>query len=320
MTAKQRERLRFRAAPAAGLLLLCFFWSVGSLRSDLFPDLVPSSLPPMERQAAPFAMLAVAAALFSLLRRAERPDRPQLLASVLVGLGLFVAPAVSFSIAREWVGNLTQVALFSITPVFAIVFEPYIGSRDFVLPIRGGLLAALAAVAGTLCVIPAGAPTSIRTGSAFLAVILAAACVAAANCLAVKVAAESTRESFAPLVTIAVTAAATGLAVLGALTERAIWHWHTIAPELAWSATAELPGLLLLFWLMRRMSAVRMTTRFVLTPLMASLIGLALLRPTVELRAGAGLLLMAAGAGWVLFAPQDIPESETSPLHLNRPS
>jgi drug/metabolite transporter (DMT)-like permease len=177
MTAKQRERVRFRAAPAAGLLLLCFFWSVGSLRSDLFPDLVPSSLPPMERQAAPFAMLAVAAALFSV----EWPDRPQLLASVLVGLGLFVAPAVSFSLAREWVGNLTQVALFSITPVFAIVFEPYIGNRDFVLPIRGGLLAALAAVAGTLCVIPAGAPTSIRTGSAFLAVILAAACVAAAN-------------------------------------------------------------------------------------------------------------------------------------------
>ena len=73
-------------------------------------------------------------------------------------------------------------------------------------------------------------------------------------------------------------------------------------------------------WLMRRMSAGRMTTRFVLTPLMASLIGLVLLRPTVELRAGVGLLMMAAGAGWLLFAPQDNQESETSPLNLNRPS
>ena len=310
---------RIKVAPAAGLLLLCFLWSVGSLRADLFPGMIPGILPPMERQAAPFAWLAVAAGLFSILRGLEWPKGRQLLASVLVGLGLFVAPAVSFCIAKDWVGNLTQVALFSITPVFAFVFEPYIGGRDLVSQVRGGMPAALAAVVGTLCAIQIGTPSSMRAAAGFCTVILAVACVAAANCVAVKMAAELDRKSIAPMAAIAASVAVVGLAVLSGFTEQPVWRMDALGPELAWSAGAELPGLLMLFWLMRRMSAVRMTTRFVLTPLMASLIGLALLRPEVTLRAGLGLAMMAVGAGWLLCAPLDRPP-ETSPLRLDRRS
>lgn len=307
---------RIKVTPAAGLLFLCFLWSLASLRSDLVPNLLPNLLPPIERQALPFVLLALSGALFSFLRGAEWPQPRRFRGAVLIGLGLFVVPAVAIYWAEQYISDLTIVALFSLTSVFAVVQEPYIGRGDTLEP-RGSLLAALAAVVGTLCVIPAGSPDSIRAGSAFCAVILAAACVAAANCLAVAVAAESTGKSLAPLTAIAAMTAVAGLVVLSALTERAVWHWHALALELAWSAAAELPGLLLLFWLMRRMSAARMTTRFVLTPLMASLIGLALLRPTVSLRAGVGLLLMATGAGWLLFAPQDNPEPGTSPLHLD---
>lgn len=305
-----------KVTPAAGLLLLCFLWSLASLRPDLFPNLLPNLLPPLESQALPFALLGLSAALFSFVRGAGWPQPRQIRSAVLIGLGLFVAPAVAFYLSKEYVSDLTVVALFSLTPVFAVVLEPHIG-RGVAPEPRGGLLAALAAVVGTLYVIPAGAPNSIRSGSAFCAVILAAACVAATNCLAVTVAAESTKQSFAPLAAIAATTAVAGLGVLSALTEVSVWQWHELAPELAWSAAAEFPGLLLLFWLMRRMSAARMTTRFVLTPLMASLIGLVLLRPTVELRAAVGLLLMAAGSGWLLFAPQDNPETGTSPLRLD---
>ena len=307
---------RFKVSPLAGLLLLCFLWSVASLRSDLFPGLTPDSLPPIERQALSFALLAVAAALFSLLRKAQWPDRRRFLAAVLVGLGLFIAPAVSFCFAKEWVGNLTQVALFSITPVFAVVFEPYIDSRASASQSRGGLLAALAAVVGTLRVIPAGAPNSIVVAGAFCVVILAAACVAAANCLAVNTAAQLAQQSIAPMAAIAALSAVGGLVLLSALFERPAWRLNALGPELAWSAVAELPELLLLFWLMRRMSAVRMTTRFVVTPLMASLIGLVLLRPAVGLRAGAGLILMAAGAGWLLFAPET-SGPDALPLNLD---
>lgn len=321
MIEKRRGIAQFKVTPTAGLLLMCFLWSVASLRSDLFPGLNPSILPPIERQALTFALLAVAAPLFSLSRGAKWPIRREFLASVVVGLGLFVAPAVSFCLAKQWIGNLTQLALFSITPVFAVVFEPYIGSRDTVSQSSGGLLAALAAVVGTLCVIPAGAPNSIEASSAFCIVILAAACVAAANCLAVNLATKPTKaqlsqKSIAPVATIAAFTAFAGLALLSALFELPVWRWNVLGPELAWSAVAELPELLLLFRLMRCISAVRMTTRFIVTPLMASLIGLVLLRPSVGLRAGAGLILMAVGAGWLLFAPETSGPDEL-PLNLD---
>ena len=52
-----------------------------------------------------------------------------------------------------------------------------------------------------------------------------------------------------------------------------------------WTAAVELPALVLLFWLMRRMSAVRMTTRFVVTPLIVNMVGPIVLRPSMR-RAG----------------------------------
>jgi drug/metabolite transporter (DMT)-like permease len=299
------------------LLFLCFLWAVASLRSDLFPGLAPATLPPVERQALTFALLAIVAALFSLLHRSEWPRGPRLVASVIAGLGLFVAPALSFSIAKEWIGNLTQVALFSITPVFAIVFEPYIGTRDTVSQSRGSLLAALAAVVGTLCLIPADAPNSIETAGAFCVLLLAAAAVAAANCVAVNTATHL--NSLDPMAAIAALTAVAVLAPMSAFTEQPLLRMSALGPELAWSAIAEVPELLLLFWLMRRMTAARMTTRFVLTPLMASLIGLLLLRPSVGPRAGIGMILMAAGAAWLLLAPEN-STPDPPPLNLGRPS
>jgi drug/metabolite transporter (DMT)-like permease len=78
-----------------------------------------------------------------------------------------------------------------------------------------------------------------------------------------------------------------------------------IGSDLAWLVLVTLPGLLLLFWLMRRMSAARMTTRFVLAPWLAVLAGIALERPALTARMILGLVLMIAGAGWLLLVPED---------------
>jgi len=86
-------------------------------------------------------------------------------------------------------------------------------------------------------------------------------------------------------------------------------------PELAWSAAVGLPALLLLFWLMHRMSAVGMTTRFVVAPLITALFGVALFRPEVSLRDLLGFVLIAAGAGYLLFASDEEPDSPS--LRLN---
>jgi hypothetical protein len=139
--------------------------------------------------------------------------------------------------------------------------------------------------------------------------------VAAANCAAVRLARTCQTRTIASIAAIAGIAAAAGLAIASALAQRAACSWDVLLPELG-HATIQLPGLLLLFWLMRRMSAARMTTRFVLAPLMAILIGIALEQPSVGLRAWVGVLLVAAGAGWLLFAPDEEPGPGSSSLSL----
>ena len=88
-------------------------------------------------------------------------------------------------------------------------------------------------------------------------------------------------------------------------------------PQLVWAVVVDLPALLLLFWLMRRMSATRMTTRFLIAPLMTNLMDLALLRPVVSGRAGLGLVLVAGSAGWLLLAREDEPEAGSTLLKLD---
>jgi len=297
----------------AALLLLCFLWSLGSLRIDLLPVLDNHTLPPMEKQALPLAFLAITASLLAITKRRRWPQRRQVFTAILIGLGLFVVPALLVSLSNQGISELTRVALFSLVPVFTVVLEPHVSGTTGQQR-RGALIAALIAVGGTLCIFPAQVPNSITAAAAFGAVVLAAACIGAANCFAVTAATES------PITTTAAIAGITALAsfaMLGPFVERETWTWHGIGPELAWSAVVGLPALLLLFWLMSRMSAVRMTTRFVIAPLMTALIGIALFRPEVSLRDILGFVLIAAGACWLLFAPDEEPDDASQRLKLN---
>ncbi|MGB6193264.1 MAG: hypothetical protein WBF42_12425, partial [Terracidiphilus sp.] len=137
---------------------------------------------------------------------------------------------------------------------------------------------------------------------------------AVANCRAVLLAEKA--QTMAPAIAIASGTAAVGFAVASALTEHAAWRASGV--EMGWIIVPTTLATLLLFWLMRRMNAAAMTTRYVIAPLIANLIGLALLRPTVSLRAGLGLALIAAGAGSLLLARNGKPENIDAPqtLHL----
>jgi len=73
-------------------------------------------------------------------------------------------------------------------------------------------------------------------------------------------------------VTTAAASASVGLLAASAIVEHQ--QWQSIRPDLlsaAWLAAVEVPALWLLFWLMRHMSATRMTTRFLLAPLIAGI-------------------------------------------------
>ena len=300
----------------AALLLLCFLLALSAMRSDLFPVSVANPAPQLEREAVPFALMALMATLLAVASKARRPPRSQVQSSILIGMGLFVAPALLLFASHGFVSAFTRVALFSLVPVFAVAFEPHIGA-GLASQSRGSLLAALLAMAGTLFVFSLTLPSSIESGAAFAAVIVAAACVAAANCYAVRVASALPRDGLAPLAAIAGVAAALGLLVASATTERLTWRLSLTGSNFAWLALVSVPSLFLLFWLMPRMTATRMTTRFVIAPLIAILIAMALDRPSVGLRTWAGLLLAAAGAAWILFAPDEPPAPSSPTFNLN---
>jgi len=315
MAARFPIQAKLGRAALPALLLLSFLLALGAMRSDLFPDSAAGVLPPMEREALPFALLACASTLFAIARKAKWPRGLQLRSTIAVSLGLFVVPALLVYASANWVSAYTRVALFSLTPVFAVVFEPHIegGAPS---QQRGGLLASLAAVVGAFCIFPVDLPLSPQAGLAFAAVIAASACGAAANCHAVRLACILPRGAFAPMAALASASAATGLAAAGAITQGLTFPWTAIHSELLWSALVALPGLFLLFWLMPRMTATRITTRFLLAPLIAILISIALDRPKVEPRVGLGILLITAGAAWLLFSPDHESGADTSLLGL----
>jgi drug/metabolite transporter (DMT)-like permease len=307
------EGKRKNVLALSGLLLLCLLWAVDSVRPDLFPASARPTLPPFERQGLQFGLFALGTAAIALARGAHWPPRQLLLKCTLVGLGLFVVPSLLVHLSEGRVSALTRVALFSLTPLFAVVFEPYLGRSEQVR--AGSMVTALAAVVGTLLVFPVDVPGSVAAGGAFCAVIAATACAAAANCLGVLVACQASKRSFAAMIAIAGGVSAAGFASLSVLTEHAVWNWTLLQGEFAWTAVLGWPALLLLFWLMRRISAVAMTTRFLIAPLFTNLIGLLLLRPNVTLRSGLGLGLVAFGAGWLLL--KGVDRSEFSSVTLN---
>lgn len=300
------------ALATGGLLLLCLLWAWDSLRSDLPAGSARElSVSPLLKEAMLLGMFAVLAGLAALLRRAQWPRSTTIAMTVLVGLGLFVVPVVLITFGRDSIDDPARVALFSLTPVFTVVFEPHF--RSNAPEQRGTLPAALVAVAGTLLVFPLDIPRSSASGFAMCGVLVSAASVGAANCLGVRIASQPTRGLGLAFPTVV-----TGTAALciGALALGMPQFAGARVPLDAWSAP-DLVALALLFWLMHRMSAVRMTTRFLIAPLLANLIGIAILHPGVHLRGWTGLLLIALGSVWLLFAPEDEPDQTRSSLGIH---
>jgi drug/metabolite transporter (DMT)-like permease len=295
---------RIGMPPALGLLLLSALWALGSLRSDLFPQFGADPLTHTQADAALFCIFAVVAACMAVVRRVEFPRGPAAWTSAGIGLGLFVVPAAVVAWAQGSLSTLDRVAVFSLTPVFAVVLEPHLQGSN---PARGkaALGAALAAVAGILCIFPLQIPGSLRAGMALLALLAAAIGIAAANCIAVRLALRVADRSTLPMAAQAAGASGICFAAAAFFAPRNPWNWSGLASQCLGLLLFDLPALFLLFWLMRRLAASRMTARFLLAPLITVLAGMALEFPALSARAWLGIALLAGGAGWLVFAPAE---------------
>jgi drug/metabolite transporter (DMT)-like permease len=302
---------RPRLHPSIALLLLSTLWAMNTLLPGLLPNLIPgaSTLPASAKLFLPCSLLAFAATAWALVHRRRWPTHKQILPPILTGLGLFVAPYLLMSLPKPGINPYTQTVLLTLVPVFCLILEPHILSRP-TQPSRLALPAALAAVFGAICVFPFQFPNSPATTLSFCAAMLAVISIATATCLATG-ASGIAPSSFAA---IANATAAIGLALTSLFHGPPIWSWRPGLPELLWPLAVDLPALLILFWLFRRTSATRTATRYLFTPLLAILAGAALLHLPLTPRTCAGLLLLAIGATYLLFAPAAEPDSTTLSL------
>ncbi len=300
----------------AALLALSFLWSLDSLRADLLPYRWQSdSASTLSGQALRLAVLAIEAAIIARITRSPRVRRRDTVQAALIGLGLFAAPALILHFAAPFVPDLTRTALFALTPIFAVVLEPYLGRAD-ANQSHSALLAVLVALTGVLSIFPVDAPVTPRAAFGFLAIVFAAACIAAVNCAAVRLASVEDAPSPAATAAIATAAAAVAICLASPFAAATALSASALIPDLLWTTLIDLPALLLLFGLMHRLTAARMTLRFILAPLFAGVFGLILFRPPVSLRSLAGLALMALGAAWMLLTRDSDSETAESTLHL----
>lgn len=313
--------LRAGLVPPLGLLLLSMLWAFGWLLPDLLPQSGADLFSLPLRQAVLFSAFAATSASISWLRRLEFPRGRRAWACAGIGVGLFVIPAAAAAFARGWISNLDEVAVLCLTPVFAVVLEPYL--QD--CPPRKGraaLAGALVAVSGILCVFPLQVPGSPGAGAALLALVAAAFILAAANCIAVRVAGIVPGRSILPMAALAGAASALCFVLAAAVTPRTAWNASALRIYLLRLLLVDVPSLFLLFWLLRRLSASRISARFLVAPLFAMIAGAALEQSRPPLRGLLGIVLLAGGSGWLVFAPAESGTEELSPLDaspLHRP-
>lgn len=245
MRPRRTERTPVGLSPASGLLLLSSLWAVAWLRTDLIPQFGAETLSPVQGQAALFSVFAAVAASTAVARHVEFPRGRRAWACASIGVGLFVVPAVLATYAQGWVSKLDQVAVFSLTPVFAVILEPYLhdsATRQG----KAALASTLAAVAGILLLFPLDIPGSFRAGAALCALLAAALVVAATNCLAVRLAHHIAGRSTLPIAALAGGASAICFAA-AAVRPHATWRWNALPTQLLGLLLIDFPALFLLF-------------------------------------------------------------------------
>jgi len=304
MKLRPTKRTRAEWSSALGLLLLSALWAVAGLRMELNPHLGANTLSPAQSQTALFFVFAAVTAAIAVARRAEFPRGRRALACAGVGVGLFVIPAAVAAWTQGWVSDLDRVVIFSLTPVFTVVLEPYLqGSPP--RQAKAALAGALAAVAGILLLVPVDFPGSFRAGAALCALVATACGIAVTNCFAVRLARDLAGCSVMPFAALAGATGAVCFSTAAAFTPHSAWRWSAQPTQLLVQLVIDLPALFLLFWLMRRLAASRMTARFLLAPLFTILAGMALEPALPPVRAWFGMALLTGGAGWLVFAPAE---------------
>ncbi len=173
------------------------------------------------------------------------------------------------------------------------------------------LLPALAGMGGVLSILPVSFPDSGQGWLGF-AVVFVAVTISGATGVWLHRGLQGAYMAVA----IAIIGVSNAVLVLGwaALHGASVWRaGQLFQREWIGQALIQAAILLLTLWLVREMNPVRLATRYLVIPLLTISEGLVTLRPPVTVRLIVGVVLLAAGASWLLMSPS---EAEERPLSL----
>lgn len=285
-----------------GFLLLSF------LRATAW--IIPSteaSLPAAEHQAILYGIVGIGALLFATRGLSDRL-RASTWASLSIGsIGLFGLPVVLIGWAQAGVTATGISALFAAVPaVVAVVMatESEGAGRRFLTP-------ALVAFGGALLLLPVGLPGSLvgdlKLAGLILAILLVGICGVRMFRLLQSVA-------YLDAAVVIGLANAIFLSICTITNGSFLWRWSPMTTIISIASLIDLIEMALLIWLLREMSPIRLSARYLVIPLFTLIEGYLILQPQVTARLLVGAALLVAGAAWILFARI---EENTSALSLH---
>ncbi len=264
------------------------------------PEGTTEGLPPLEQQGLLFGVVGLIALLFAGRGSWHRVTGLRFAKLAAAAVGFFGVPAVVVAYARGSVPAISRSALFAMVPVvvvLAVAAGDASGGEE--RSARQALVPALAGLGGLLLLLPVQFSGPLRGW-----VMLGLVCVAVilAGLASVWLYRLLRGIGLAAAVAVVGTANAVFLLVCSGAREDVVWRWSGLASAVSISSLVDVIEVLLIVGLLRAMQPVRFAARYLAIPLLTVLESYVLMRPEWTLRMGLGTVLLAAGAGALLFS------------------
>jgi hypothetical protein len=267
--------------------------------SWVIPGGMTNELPPLERQSLLFGGVGLVALVVAGRRLWLQIGSLQWIRLAAAAVGFFGVPIVVAEYVQGSVPATSRSALFAMVPVVVVLVVAASdeaegeqrGARQLLVP-------ALTGLGGLLLLLPLDFSGSVR-GYSMLALVCAAVILAGAASVWL----HRLLRGFPLAEAIAIVGLSNAIFLSGssAAHEDVVRRWGGLGSILSISSLVDVVEVLLIVWLLREMLPTRFASRYLVIPLVTVLEGYALVRPDWTVRMVVGTLLLAGGAGGLLF-------------------
>jgi len=264
----------------------------------LIPDSMTSEVPPLERQGLVFGGVGLAAVFFAGRVLRNRIGDLQWVWLAVAAMGFFGVPIVVAGYVRGSVPAISRSALFAMVPVVVVLVVAASDRAEGESSARQLLVPALTGLGGLLLLLPLDLSRSVWGYLMLVLVCAAVVLVGLANVWLYRL-----LRGFRFAEAIAIAGLSNAIFLLGwsVVREDVVWRWGGLGSIVSISSLVDVLEVMLIVWLLREMQPTRFAARYLVIPLLTILESYVVMRPDWTVRMGFGTLLLAAGAGALLF-------------------